>query len=163
MALDDPGPGSTQPPTLRSVLVGQLGVWAGEYRHLDPSGAAIETFSSRQETRLEGDLWFERLSYTRPGGDAPEVLDFRASFEGEDRVVFDDPAFEGHSRLVSERHLLFPYRWKAQPEVEVVELITLVSENYRTRLWQQFTRGVLDRVTVIEERRVLGAEPAVWR
>ena len=173
LTLHDAGPGPAQleaqaepqpqTPTLRSVLTGLLGVWEGEYRHLDPAGAALETFASRQETRLEGDLWFERITYTRPDGSAPEVLDFRARFDGEHQVVFDDPAFEGHSRLVGERHLLFPYRWKARPEVEVVELITLVSEGYRTRLWQQFSHGVLDRMTVIEEHRVAGADPAVWR
>lgn len=147
--------------TLRETLTSLLGVWEGTYTHLGSDGTPDETFASRQETRLEGDDWFERLIYRRPDSD-PEVLDFRARFDGEHSVVFDDPDFEGIARLVSDRHLLFPYRWKSQPNVELVELITLVSDDYRTRQWQRFTSGKLDRLTVIEERRISDALPDIW-
>lgn len=147
--------------SLREVLTSLTGVWEGTYTHLAPDGGVLERFASRQETRLDGDRWFERIIYLRDGH-SPEVLDFRARFEGDDDVVFDDAAFEGRSRLVSDRHLLFPYRWKGQPDVELVELITLVDDDYRTRLWERFTSGALDRLTVIEERRVRGGEPEVW-
>ncbi|WP_256839424.1 DUF3598 family protein [Ornithinimicrobium faecis] len=147
--------------TLRGALTSALGVWEGSYRHLAPDGTTLERLASRQETRLEGDNWFERIIYRRTG--APdEVVDFRARFVGEHEVVFDDANFEGRSRLVSDRHLLFPYRWKQEPDVELVELITFATDDYRTRLWQRFSGGVLDRLTVIEERRISQESPAVW-
>lgn len=147
--------------TLRDALTAIVGVWEGTYSHLEPDGRRIETFPSRQETRLDGDRWYERIIYRRDGRE-PEVLDFRGVLHGDDDMVMQDVAFEGRSRLVAGRYLLFPYRWTAEPDVEIVELITFVSDDYRTRLWQRYRSGRLDRITVIEEHRRPGETAEVW-
>ena len=57
---------------------------------------------------------------------------------------------------------VFPYHWKTNPSDEIVEIIVLATDDYRTRLWQTFTDGKLMRLTVIEEQRVHDQIPAVW-
>ena len=142
------------------LLAGIAGVWEGTYTHLQPSGELIERFGSRQETRLRGSDWFERIVYSREGHE-PEVIDFRAQITG-DTVTFDDPDFSGVSYLVEGRITVFPYHWKNSPGREIVEIITLATEDYRTRLWQTFDHGLLTRITVIEERRRRDQTPAEW-
>jgi len=149
---------------LRERLAGWAGVWEGSYEHRDASGTLLDRHASRQETRLEGDLWFERIIY-RWGADEnstaiEEVLDFRASFDG-DQLCFDDPSFEGQAILVDERIVVFPYRWKGQPGLEIVETIVFPTPDRRTRVWQSFKDGKLERVTLIQEERVEGT-PEVW-
>ena len=142
-------------------LLGSIaGVWEGTYTHLEPSGTLLERYGSRQETRLRGEDWFERIIYSRDG-QAPEVLDFKARITG-DTVTFDDPDFHGISYLVEGRMTVFPYHWKSNPGREIVEIITLATDTYRTRLWQTFDDGVLTRITVIEESRRLDQTPDEW-
>jgi hypothetical protein len=158
--------------SFRELLGAIAGVWEGTYTHLHPNGELIERFGSRQETRLAGPFddqnqpsgqrydWFERILYTKADLE-PEVLDFRATFDGV-RMVFDDEAFHGESFLVEGRITVFPYHWKTTATDEIVEIIVLATDTYRTRLWQTFTDGKLVRLTVIEEHRIIGQEPAVW-
>ncbi len=154
-------------PTLRSMLTGLAGVWEGQYTHLAPDGTPIGVLASRQETRLEGNVWYERIRYRAPGRE-DEVLDFRAHFTGDDDLRFADEAIEGRSILIDAEHLLFPYRWRDQPgsgvgAVHVVELITLLDTNHRTRLWQRFSGNVLEQLTVITEQRRPDQTPEVWK
>lgn len=141
------------------LLAGIAGIWEGTYTHLKPSGELLERYGSRQETRLVGTDWFERIIYSKEG-QGPEILDFRATITG-DTVTFDDPNFLGVSYLVEGRLTVFPYHWKNDPTREIVEIITLATDTYRTRLWQTFDHGVLTRLTLIEERRVDGT-PTEW-
>jgi hypothetical protein len=146
------------------LLAAIAGVWEGSYTHLKPSGELMERYGSRQETRLVGSQWYERIIYSREGKE-PEVLDFRAALDGE-RMVFDDPNFHGESFIVEGRMTVFPYHWKNQdpagPQAEIVEIIVLATENYRTRQWQTFHDGSLVRLTVIEEHRRTDQVPAEW-
>lgn len=146
---------------LRDRLARVAGVWVGTYTHLSPGGAVLEQFASRQETRLRGDRWYERIIYRYPDGRS-ETLDFRAGFDATgERMVFDDPRFYGESFLVGEDVLVFPYRWKDQPDRHTVETVVFSREDRRSRIWQTFEHGELVRVTVIVEHRVAEA-PAVW-
>jgi hypothetical protein len=147
--------------TLRDVLTAVTGVWEGTYTHLTPAGGLIESFASRQETRLEGGDWYERVIY-RPSTPEAEILDFRGRFTPDGDMVMADSSFEGRSMLVGDRYLLFPYRWLSHPSVDIVELIVLATSEYRTRVWQRFNGGRLDRVTVIEEQFRPDQTPAVW-
>ncbi|SEF68944.1 protein of unknown function [Thermomonospora echinospora] len=147
--------------SLRERLGSVTGVWEGVYTHLTPAGAVLETYGSRQETRLEGDHWYERIIYRRPETE-PQMLDFRARFDSDDDLVFGSADFQGRARLVDGRFLLFTYRWTAEPGVEVVELITFARDDYKSRLWKTFRDGRLEQVTVVEEHRVPGGVPEVW-
>ncbi|WP_067186124.1 DUF3598 family protein [Microtetraspora niveoalba] len=147
--------------TLRQRLSSVTGVWEGAYTHRTPGGVLLETYASRQETRLEGDRWYERIVHRREGA-GPRALDFRARFDGDDDLVFDSADFEGRARLVDGRFLLFPYRWTAEPGLEMVELITFTGDDHKSRVWKTFRDGRLEQITVVEEHRVHGAVPEVW-
>jgi hypothetical protein len=148
----------------QSLLARRTGVMEGTYTHLRPDGALIDRFSSRQETRMEGDNWYERIIYRWDDG-REQALDFRAKFAGEGdmkRLVFEDPDFHGESFQVGEDIYVFPYFWKNRPETKIVEIITYADETRRSRVWQTFERGELVKLTVIVEKFVAGEQPAVW-
>jgi Domain of unknown function (DUF3598), N-terminal len=147
--------------SLRDRLAAITGVWEGTYTHFTPGGERLDHFQSRQETRLEGDRWYERIIYRWADG-REQVLDFRARFSADgERLLFDDPDFEGVSIPVGDDMFVFPYRWKDRPGERVVETIVLSGPSSRARLWQTFAGEELRRITVIVERRVAGS-PAVW-
>jgi Domain of unknown function (DUF3598) len=156
----------TQYSSFSELLTRLAGVWEGSYTHLEPNGTLIERFGSRQETRLRlfedglGGDWFERIIYSHDAKPR-EVLDFRAKITG-NTVTFDDPDFHGISYLVEGRLTVFPYHWKSNPSREIVEIITLATDDYRTRLWQTFDGGILTRLTVIEEHRRRDETPEIW-
>jgi hypothetical protein len=145
---------------LRQILGGVTGVWEGTYSHFEVDGTLIEKFESRQETRLVGEDWFERITYRRVNQD-PEVIDFRARQVGEE-LLFNDSNFLGRTEVVNDRILAFPYTWKDKPHLKVLELIYIVSDNYRTRTWQSFENDKLVKFTLIEENRVIGGNVAIW-
>jgi hypothetical protein len=152
--------------TLKERLSQITGVWVGTYTHLTPSGDRLDQYESRQETRLEGDAWFERIIYRWPAADgAPgreQRFDFRAAFNAEGEMIFDDPNFHGETFLVNDNVLLFPYHWKNQPAGNhVVETIVFSRERHKSRVWQSFENGELARVTVIVERKT-DEQPEIW-
>ena len=147
--------------TLKDRLARVTGVWTGTYTHLKPNGELLDHHTSRQETRLEGEQWYERIVYRWPDGRA-QSLDFRAAFNAAGEMIFDDPNFQGATFIVNENVLVFPYRWKGQPPGHhVVETIVLAHDDYKSRVWQTFENGELVKVTVITERRT-DEQPAIW-
>ncbi len=145
---------------LRALLRAQVGVWQGTYVHLSPAGDVVDRFPSRQELRLDGDRWYERVVYRKPGGD--EVHDFRGRFDG-DRLVIDDPDFHGEATLIADDLFLFPYRWKSRPDQRFLETVSFPAQGRKVRLWQRFDGGELAAVTVIEEAFDPGAQPERWQ
>lgn len=146
--------------SIRPLLESLLGVWEGTYTHLTPSGEVIERLQSRQELRLIGDAWYERIIYKREGQE-PEVRDFRGRFEGDDLVI-DDPDFHGEATLLEDNVLVFPYHWKSRPEVRILETVMLPTSKTKVRTWQTFDSGELSRVTLIQEEFLPEAQPDTW-
>ena len=147
--------------TLKERLAQVTGVWEGTYTHLTPEGALLDQYASRQETRLKGDAWYERIIYRWPGG-KEQKLDFRARFDAAgERMIFDDPDFFGQTFVIGDDVFVFPYHWKKRPGERVVETIVFSSPTYKSRVWQSFAHGALVKVTVIVERRI-DAQPEVW-
>ena len=147
--------------SLKERLRQVTGVWVGTYTHLTPRGELLDTFTSRQETRLEGYDWYERVTYHWPEGDAIQ-FDFHAQFDrAGERMIFDDPNFHGELKFVNDHIFVFPYHWKSKPATRVVETIVMVSPSYKSRVWQSFDNGELTKVTIIVEHRV-DALPEIW-
>ena len=146
--------------TLREILNNITGVWEGTYSHFKPDGTLIEKYGSRQETRLDGNNWFERILYSY--NDKPkETLDFRAILSGEN-LLFEDENFLGRTIVASPTIYVFPYTWKNKPHLSILEIINMVTNDYRTRLWQHYEHGKLIKTTVIEETRTPGGNVAIW-
>lgn len=134
---------------LQDRLAGVVGVWEGTYTSVTPDGELIERYRSRQETRLDGDLWRERITYFRDGRE-PEVYDFTGRFV-DGRLVFEDDDISGDALLAGDDILVLPYTWKSRPDERVVETVILATPSHKARVWQVFDRGELVRVMIIKE------------
>jgi hypothetical protein len=145
--------------TRRERLEKIVGVWEGTYTHLTPDGKVLDQYASRQECRLEGDHWYERIIYQWPDG-REQTLDFRAQFAG-DELIFEDARFHGESFRVTDEISIFSYYWKDRPQVRVVETIVCDLQDRKSRVWQTFEDGALVKVAVIAEKRAAG-ESAIW-
>ena len=135
------------------------GVWAGTYTILKPTGELIEKFDSRQEGRMEGDTWTERVTYLRPGQEPYEHY-YHATVDGDD-VTFHNGDMWGSTSRVGDEAIIFSFGWDERPNERIIE-VTRPDGDYRTRVWQHFTDGELSKLTLIEERRVPGAEAVRW-
>jgi hypothetical protein len=145
---------------LKRRLAQVTGVWEGTYTHVDSSGELLDRHFSRQETRIEGDRWFERILYRWEDG-REKKTDFRGHF-AEEGLVLDDPDFHGETFLVRDDIVIFPYHWKSHSQTRIVETIVFANDERRTRLWQTLEHGELVKVTIISERRLPGEVAEVW-
>ena len=143
----------------RARLARIAGVWEGTYTHLTAAGEVIDRYASRQECRLEGDHWYERIGYRWPDGRV-QMLDFRAQFVG-DELVFEDARLHGELFAVTDEISIFAYHWKDRPNVRIVETIVCDLARRKARLWQTFADGALVKVTIIDERRT-DEQPELW-
>lgn len=137
---------------LRARLSRVVGVWEGTYTSVTPTGELIERYRSRQETRIDGDEWRERITYLRDDQE-PQTYNFMGRFEGE-MLLFEDDDISGDTYLVGDDILVLPYRWNSRPDEQVVETVILASPTHKARVWQVFDHGELVRVTIITEHLV---------
>lgn len=144
--------------TIADILTEMTGVWEGTYTVLRPDSTLIERFASRQEGRMSGTDWTEKVIYYRDGV-PPETQYFHAVVQGDDVRFGNDEIWGETSR--AGRAIVFTFGWRARPGERIVEM-SLPSGDYRTRLWQHFEDGVLARLTVIEERRDHALKPDEW-
>lgn len=149
--------------TLRDRLAETAGVWEGSYTVLGPQGGLLDRFASRQETRLEGNDWYERIVYHHLER-GKEVLDFHSTVDPatNNRLVFEREDFEGEAYLVGRDILVFPYRWRNRPQETIIETIYWITPTVRTRLWQHIVGDGVDRLTLIQEKKLVGESPEMW-
>jgi hypothetical protein len=146
--------------SIRALLSRIAGVWVGTYTKVDTQGRVLDRFASRQETRLRGDRWFERIEYTWDDGRFKR-LDFRATVRDDAGLVFDVDTIEGDAIVVTPDITVFPYRWRDRPDQNIVETVALGDDDHRSRVWQAFERGDLAFVMIVHERRV-AETPVEW-
>ena len=139
---------------LKERLARVVGVWEGTYTSVTPDGDIIERYRSRQETRLDGDVWRERITYFREQQE-PQTYDFTGRFEG-DMLLFEDDDISGDTYMVGDDILVLPYTWKSRPNEQVVETVILATPSHKARVWQVFDNGELVRVMIISEHLVIG-------
>ena len=146
--------------TINTLLKEKIaGVWEGTYTVLDPSGGLIERFASKQEGRMEGTLWTERVTYLRENQEPYEHY-YYAIVDG-DQVDFKNSNMWGETSRIGDEAVIFSFGWHDRPQERIIE-VARPQGDYRTRIWQHFTDGTLAKLTVIEERRVPGAEAIRW-
>lgn len=146
--------------TINDILRDKVaGVWAGSYTVLATDGSLIERFDSRQEGRMEGTTWTERVTYLRDGAE-PDEHYFHATVDG-DSVQFHNSDMWGETGRVGDEAIIFSFGWLARPDERIIE-VTRPAGDHRSRLWQHFRDGKLTKLTIIEERRVPGAEAVRW-
>src|SRR5262245_9114642 len=98
------------------------GVWLGRYRRMRPNGEVIEEFGSRQESRGQNGVWYERITYTWADGRS-KTMDFKARLEDSGVHVYEkDTRLRGRTYLTGAGQVIFPYVWHDLPNVKVLEV-----------------------------------------
>ena len=131
-----------------------VGIWEGTCTSVTPTGDLIERYRSRQETRLDGDIWRERITYRRDDQE-PEIFDFEGRFH-DGMLLFEDDDISADTYFVGDDILVLPHTWKSRPDEKVVETVVLATATHKARIWQVFDRGELARVMIINEHLVGG-------
>lgn len=138
------------------------GVWVGSYRRMKPTGEIIEEYKSRQESRGEDGIWYERITYMWANGTS-KTMDFKARLEPSGVHVYEkDTRLRGKTYLSGVGQVIFPYVWHDLPDVKVLEVQNYITEFRRTRIWQRFEKDRLTEIMVIEEEKLPGEKPAIW-
>ena len=130
------------------------GAWISRYTILDEKLNAVDRYLARNDmiSDFKRGLYFQRNLYRR--GDKVEDRRFPARFRGRSLVFEGGRLLEGHALAVDRDVVVLRFRYLSRP-VEVLETITLGTDDDRARTMQQFEDGVLRRVTVVfGERRV---------
>lgn len=144
---------------IREYLEGSLGVWKGFYLHHDAEGALVERVESRQELRLEGDDWFERIVY-HPGTDREQVHDFRGVLRGDD-LDLGMEGFTGNAVMIDDTRLYFSGVYDSGLRID--ELVTIPDPDTKVRIWQRFDDARLVGMSLIQETRAHDLQPEEWR
>ena len=138
------------------------GVWVGTYRRMKPTGEIIEEFRSRQESRGEGGIWYERVTYEWSDG-RTKTMDFKARLEEDGVHVYEnDTRLRGRTYLTGVGQVIFPYVWHDLPNVRVLEVQNYISATRRTRIWQRIENDVLTELMIIQEDKRPNEAPAIW-
>jgi hypothetical protein len=134
------------------------GAWVSRYTIFDEHLNVVDSYVARNDviSDFERRLYFQRNLYRR--GDQIEDRRFPARFNGRSLIFEGGHLLEGHAHAVDPDIVVLRFRYLSRP-VEVLETITLGTDDDRARTMQHFERGVLKRVTVVfGERRVRDPE-----
>ncbi|MFD1824064.1 MULTISPECIES: hypothetical protein [Mumia] len=106
--------------TINDILREKVaGVWAGTYTVLQPDGTVLERFDSRQEGRMEGTAWTERVTYLREGEDPYEHW-YSATVDG-DEVAFRNTNMWGETSRVGAEAVIFSFGRHERPDERIIE------------------------------------------
>jgi hypothetical protein len=130
------------------------GVWEGTYTLMDAkTGQILDTHKSKLTCEIGGPHgYYQRNEYTWADGRV-EVKEFPGTFDG-GWLKFETPRLVGQSCEVDANTIYLTWVYTHEPDNSYSELITLVDDNHRSRIWQHFENGEYAKITVIDERRV---------
>lgn len=138
----------------RAVFARHHGIWAGTYTRFDSkTGAILDRHRSRLYCNIDGDDWKQRNEYTWDDG-RTEVREFPGHIGADGWLRFDNPRLTGNSVAVDANTIFLEWVYKDEPDNSYSELITLVSDTHRCRVWKHFENGEFAKLTVIDEHKV---------
>jgi Domain of unknown function (DUF3598) len=129
------------------------GVWRGTYTRIAADGSIIHQHASELTLRLNGSIWHQTNRYTFLDG-REEFHDFgECPFNEEGVLIFDNPRILGKA-WETEDSIVLEWQYKNEPGSQLYEIINLLGDGHRMRVWQHARNGVFEGLTMIEERRV---------
>jgi hypothetical protein len=145
-----------------SLLHRHAGAWEGEYTHLAADDWAVlstQRFRILVETFDAGPISYRQTShYWHPDGREETLVYEGVLRAGDDRVVFDNGRIQGECWAIGPETLYLKFGFAAAPGTSVAEMIQLSPDGQRrARTWHWFRQGVLEKVTLVRERRALAA------
>lgn len=142
------------------------GIWEGEYTHIAPADRRVlelQRFRIRAEVFDSGPLNYRQTShYWWPDGREEELQYTGVLRPSDDRMVFDTGRIRGECWAIEPGTLYLWFGYSATPDVRVTEMIQLSPDGeHRARTWHWFRAHVLERITLVRERRT-SRDPADW-
>ena len=132
------------------------GVWEGTYKRLNAAGELMWEHKSRLSLRLDGNEWWQSNLYEFPDGRV-EFHNFGLShFDKNGVMTFDNSRIYGKS-WETDGSIILWWTYKEEPGSKLYEIINLIDDGHRMRVWQHSTNGVFEGLTMIEEWKI--AEP----
>jgi len=129
------------------------GVWEGNYKRIAADGSIMFEHSSRLTLKLDGNKWYQTNYYTFENG-REEFHNFgEAIFNEKGVMTFDNPRIYGEA-WEGDRNVMLTWTYKDQPGSQLYEMITLIEEGHRMRVWQFSQNGEFQGLMMIEERKV---------
>jgi hypothetical protein len=129
------------------------GIWEGSYKRLNPAGELIWEHKSRLSLRLDGTEWRQSNLYEFPDGRI-EFHNFGLShFDKKGVMTFDNPRIFGKAWEIDGSVVLW-WTYKNEEGSKLYEIINLIDDKHRMRVWQHSTNGVFEGLTMIEEWKV---------
>jgi hypothetical protein len=126
------------------------GVWEGTYTRIAPNGSVLWMHKSRLCLHLDNESWRQTNEYNFPDG-KKEFHNFGLSHFDENGVMtFDNPRIYGKS-WETEGSIILWWEYKDEPGSKLYEIINLIEEGHRMRVWQHTLNGVFEGLTMIEE------------
>jgi len=130
-----------------------VGVWEGTYTLIDRrTGEVLDRHKSRLTCEIDGVAWQQTNLYTWDDGRTDEKS-FAGRFEN-GTLIFDTPRLRGEAVEADARCIVLRWVYTHEPENSYAEIITLESDDHRSRTWQHFENGDFAKLTLIDERRV---------
>ncbi len=141
-----------------ALLWRHAGVWEGEYTHLAASDWSVlgtQRFRITVETFESGPVSYRQTSqYWYPDGREETLVYEGVLRAADDRVVFDNGRIHGECWAIEPDTLTLRFGFAAAPESSVAEMIQLSADGvHRARTWHWFRHGVLEKLTLVRERR----------
>lgn len=146
------------------LLRRHVGVWEGEYTHVaaaDRRLLDVQIFRIRVEVFDFSPIAYRQTSrYWERDGRERELV-YVGSLSG-DRIVFDDGRIHGACWAIDDDALYMKFGYRSDPAIAICEMFQLSADGqHRARTWHWLRAGVLERLTLVRERRI-SRSPDAW-
>jgi hypothetical protein len=129
------------------------GVWQGTYKRINPAGELMWEHNSLLTLRLDGAEWRQTNLYEFPDG-RTEFHNFGVThFDDKGVMTFDNPRIYGKS-WETEGSIILWWTYINEAGSKLYEIINLIDDKHRMRVWQHTTNGVFEGLTMIEEWKI---------
>ncbi len=126
------------------------GVWEGTYTRIDVDGKILFKHKSKLTLKLDGRRWYQTNLYNFDDG-REEFHNFgEAIFDDNGVMTFDNPRIYGQA-WEGKSNVILTWTYKDQPGSRLYEIISLISEGHRMRVWQFSQDDEFQGLMMIEE------------
>lgn len=138
------------------LLARHEGEWHGTYTFVDDAGKILDKHSSIVVCSFpeEGEWPYFQTNRYRWSDGRDQLIEFPASYK-DGKIYFDTERINGYAWEVDERTIVLTWRYVANPQEYLYEMIQLDdSGTHRTRTWHWFRDGICYQRTLIDEKKV---------
>ncbi|RMF96129.1 MAG: hypothetical protein D6727_09090 [Gammaproteobacteria bacterium] len=147
------------------LIARNAGRWDGTYRFVRPNGELLEQYDFRIRVSLSRDnarAYRQESHYRWPDGRTRALVFEAAYVDGELR--WDDGRIHGRLWQISDETAYLVFGFHAEPALRCHEMIqTPMAGQTRGRSWLWYRNDLLERYTLIDERRVADHAPLEYK